>query len=93
MKKRTIYPGNASSLRAYDAGVAHQFKSDDEFEGRRFAIVAATLANGIYPGGFQRGLNPNRDWSIYDRRRALRFAFRRRPWSTRGGDAGGGQSL
>lgn len=76
-----------AAIRAYDAGVAHQFKSarlyEIEFEGRRYpskAIVglAATLATGteFTPADFSGGLNPNACacyWSkdLRSRRRAL----------------------
>ncbi len=66
---RTIYPVECiiAAIRAYDAGVAHQFKSarlyEIEFEGRRYpskAIVglAATLATGteFTPADFSGGI-------------------------------------
>ncbi len=57
-----------AAIRAYDAGVAHQFKSarlyEIEFEGRRYPSKASHRrvsghvcdGDGIYPGGFQRGI-------------------------------------
>lgn len=71
-----------AAIRAYDAGVAHQFKNarlyEIEFEGRRYpskAIVglAATLATGteFTPADFSGGLNqmraPVTGARIYDR--------------------------
>lgn len=66
---RTIYPVECiiAAIRAYDAGVAHQFKSarlyEIEFEGRRYpskAIVglATTLATGteFTPADFSGGI-------------------------------------